>query len=382
MSKQKELFSLLMQTLSRHLRPAPYQYGLLTVRLLGKLGGRNRQFLRDPMPIVSEEQLRPQYHVKIDCKFKSSHGSKLQIPVSLGECVSTIKSISRCEPQKLSTTDGMDTSPDCAWDRKFDVPSIEMESHRIARTIRNDQLMACWKIVRQGATDALGAGQGMECRDRLTIDGLLYLSLLPTLQDECFELLSKLLGKVDCKVLGDGITRFAAEQNPRCLTITMEVFNNWNKLAEAEKLSSLNGALISSLCEFCCMSTWSRRIGPQAMLCHVVKTLGYDFAKIYEETIFTAAFVPLKNTPKELARASVIAWRSFVELATTFYGNSWCHSTQEQPEVEWDTAFPEANNAEDIPKPTVRPSKTVFRLVLKELAAPQQLARFVTYSYN
>jgi hypothetical protein len=39
MSKQSELFSTLMQSLSSHLRPAPYPYGLLTLRLLGKLSG-------------------------------------------------------------------------------------------------------------------------------------------------------------------------------------------------------------------------------------------------------------------------------------------------------------------------------------------------------
>ena len=34
-----------------HLRPAPYPYGLLTLRLLGKLGGKNRRVLRDPIDI-------------------------------------------------------------------------------------------------------------------------------------------------------------------------------------------------------------------------------------------------------------------------------------------------------------------------------------------
>lgn len=40
-----------MKALSSHLRPAPYPYGLLTLRLLGKLGGKNRGFLREPIDI-------------------------------------------------------------------------------------------------------------------------------------------------------------------------------------------------------------------------------------------------------------------------------------------------------------------------------------------
>jgi hypothetical protein len=41
----------LMEALCGHLHPAPYPYGLLTSRLLGKLGGKNRTFLREPMDI-------------------------------------------------------------------------------------------------------------------------------------------------------------------------------------------------------------------------------------------------------------------------------------------------------------------------------------------
>jgi transformation/transcription domain-associated protein len=40
-----------MTALSSHLRPAPYPYGLLTLRLLGKLGGKNRCFLREPLDV-------------------------------------------------------------------------------------------------------------------------------------------------------------------------------------------------------------------------------------------------------------------------------------------------------------------------------------------
>jgi hypothetical protein len=40
-----------MKALSMHLRPAPYPYGLLTLRLLGKLGGKNRKVLREPIDI-------------------------------------------------------------------------------------------------------------------------------------------------------------------------------------------------------------------------------------------------------------------------------------------------------------------------------------------
>ena len=43
----------IMTSVSLHLRPAPYLYGMLALRVLGKLGGRNRRFLRDLFPPLS-----------------------------------------------------------------------------------------------------------------------------------------------------------------------------------------------------------------------------------------------------------------------------------------------------------------------------------------
>lgn len=41
----------LMVAVCAHLRPSPYPYGTLAIRILGKLGGRNRTFLKDLMPL-------------------------------------------------------------------------------------------------------------------------------------------------------------------------------------------------------------------------------------------------------------------------------------------------------------------------------------------
>jgi len=49
MCQQKDVLTELMTSLCNHLRPAPYPFGMLALRLLGKLGGRNRRFLDEPM---------------------------------------------------------------------------------------------------------------------------------------------------------------------------------------------------------------------------------------------------------------------------------------------------------------------------------------------
>lgn len=39
----------MMTALCDNLRPTPFHYGAIALRLLGKLGGRNRRFLSEPM---------------------------------------------------------------------------------------------------------------------------------------------------------------------------------------------------------------------------------------------------------------------------------------------------------------------------------------------
>ncbi|KAL9186273.1 hypothetical protein ACHAXT_005511 [Thalassiosira profunda] len=55
LSQTGSLLCDLMLALASHLQPAPYPYGLLCMRLLGKLGGTNRLFLREMMDYRGEE---------------------------------------------------------------------------------------------------------------------------------------------------------------------------------------------------------------------------------------------------------------------------------------------------------------------------------------
>ena len=41
----------LMIAIWKHLRPSPYMYGPVALRILGKLGGRNRNFTKQPLKL-------------------------------------------------------------------------------------------------------------------------------------------------------------------------------------------------------------------------------------------------------------------------------------------------------------------------------------------
>ena len=93
-----------MLALTDHLRPAPYQYGLLTLRLLGKLGGKNRLFLQQPMDLPRENE-RNKYDVrlKIDCEWNSS--SKFSLPLPLERAVFVLEKLSSFEEEKIAKND-------------------------------------------------------------------------------------------------------------------------------------------------------------------------------------------------------------------------------------------------------------------------------------
>lgn len=51
MTSQERLLTEIIEALNSHLIPPPYPYGELAMRILGKIGGRNRQYLMDPLDL-------------------------------------------------------------------------------------------------------------------------------------------------------------------------------------------------------------------------------------------------------------------------------------------------------------------------------------------
>jgi hypothetical protein len=80
LSKQNQLFVQLMKALSMHLRPAPYPYGLLTLRLLGKLGGKNRKVLREPIDICDPTSFKEYaQRLGVECSWAVAENSNATV---------------------------------------------------------------------------------------------------------------------------------------------------------------------------------------------------------------------------------------------------------------------------------------------------------------
>lgn len=85
-----------MQALTRHLRPAPYPYGLLTLRLLGKLGGKNRAFFREPLAICSPKDASSVESFCLPCSWAatpSAREGELSLALPVDRCAEILKRI-------------------------------------------------------------------------------------------------------------------------------------------------------------------------------------------------------------------------------------------------------------------------------------------------
>lgn len=69
-------------TLWSHLRPAPYPWGGKSLQLLGKLGGRNRRFLKEPLALECKEN--PEHGLRLILTFEPS----TPFLVPLDRCIS------------------------------------------------------------------------------------------------------------------------------------------------------------------------------------------------------------------------------------------------------------------------------------------------------
>jgi transformation/transcription domain-associated protein len=92
LSQDSSLLAELMKSLASHLQPAHYQFGLLTLRLLGKLGGKNRSFLQDPVDF-EHSAFSDAYPETAGCKILRIRFGELEYPLPINLAVSILKSI-------------------------------------------------------------------------------------------------------------------------------------------------------------------------------------------------------------------------------------------------------------------------------------------------
>lgn len=428
-SKQKELFTCLMQALSRHLRPAPYPYGLLTLRLLGKLGGKNRLFLREPMHICEPKGLCDTSKLSIECFWKESeregktsqedNGASPPFPLRLplNRCVDILKMIALAPSKKRDREDGsmeVDSSfygadSSRLWECNIEDLNLESYYEEATRTTKRDQAVACLGVIRTASASVFdsrepissesdeGKRLGRVAPDCIVADvkrictGLLYCCMIDATKEEAGDMLKKLIPLVDNAVLCPTLALFLSEASSLAIDVGLNLIDFLLDLKKDQADDDIFDVLVSSLCEMCCSSSWGRQDGLQRAMCKLIAALGSDWGRKHEVKLINASLLPVKTVPREVSSSAMREIRAFVRLCSALYGLQWTQIDSEDGLV-WDMLSPHEmiERREDLKmdppdekEPSSEaavsescPSEEVFRIIIYELASPQQLVRF------
>ena len=406
MTKQTELFASLMQSLSRHLRPAPYPYGLLTLRLLGKLGGNNRQFLRDPLALMVQEHPEDVPTIRFACHWseQSDHDIVLRIPLT--RCLAVLETVACRTNERIHSQASVSAQPLPAaqdealflpkWedtteflDRNLAIVDFAVYNNQVIEQTLEDQAKSCLLIVKKSVADGAcndGDKAGCEFNSSMRRDTivlwcrcLLVTASIPCTAPDAFALLGELYLTNDKRSLHDGLVAFLSSRLSPAVTaeVGVTVVRAWlaSDNREAERLLEL-------LCNECCSADHVG--GLRSAICAMTEELGPSRCRKTEMILINTAFVAVKSVPREISSEMVDSLRFFVRVCIDLYGQPGIVA-DESDHVLWDILSTETAETTSIAGTSAapnenRPSDEVFRLLLAEIASPQQAMRYVCES--
>jgi transformation/transcription domain-associated protein len=403
-SKQTEVFTSLMQALSRHLRPAPYPYGLLTLRLLGKLGGRNRQFLREPFApheasrtIPDEEATLP-----LSCCWNAPYSAALNtekafgLPLPLDRCVSVLRMIATASNSLCRSIDpdsrSEEQAPLASWhvESLLDMTEIDRldlsEYQRVAMLkAKQDQASACVTILHTAATQFAGNKVERNGDDvfKTLLLGLMYASMVDESGDESLELLKSMASAKHGSALRCSLTDFLLEPDRRALSVATAVIQELvnSKDDDASAIDVFLGLLLRDFCRKCATCEWGERTSLYGAIHFVLSLTKVDLRYKSELKVMTTAFVSVKSVPQELSMACAAALRFFCGVCVRLYGKPWTDVGSERPTI-WDSLEmgahdkgPTVPESVEVVSQIHRPCDEVFRVALVEIASSHELVR-------
>lgn len=401
-----------MQSLSLHLRPAPYPYGLLTLRLLGKLGGKNRQFLREPMPFIEVNGLSVTTRSYSTCSWSrveevgemSDASITMTLPLPITECVEILRSIA-LQPsvnEKGRLENIYRRSDSFLWECKIEELDFVKSSHEIVTGVENDQAAASFTIVSAAMKKRFDRDTSSEndkneviCSrdDNFLCLGLFYACMIDSTCEGAWALVKSTVMAIDCGIIADSLCQVLSQPSSRATSVGMAMLDfllDGKLIKNLANRDSLCQALVCVLCDACCSSSWERQSGLQDALRSLTSTMGGEWSRKYEVRLINATLQPVKTVPRELTEASVCALRVFIMMCSTLYGERWTlldggtnivrDILSSKKETDWSDDIDGGEKSEltglQATNTIIFPCDAVFKITVYELTSPQQLSRY------
>ena len=346
MTRNVDLFARLMQSLSLHLRPAPYTYGLLTLRLLGKLGGKNRLFLREPLDMPSIDHIDMTNLLLLRCRWSPIRlidgsipaAEEVYLPIPLDRCLALLRAISATTPspslRKRRTVNAESSilwhEKKRLWDDSAEDLDLVSYSADVALTTVSSQREACVVVVQTALELFVSSRMNGSVTPRIEFSApnirRLGSSLLHAwsheLDDERIEKsVDSFIRNADDSSLAEVLAEFVGTSAAADEVVqrALHLDDNEGHSLRASKLSSL---FLVALCENASREEWGSRARYLHMLLALVKRQGNHWARENEIRLINTAFLAVKGVPRELSNPSMSAFRFFLDICNILYGPS------------------------------------------------------------
>ncbi|CAI9110926.1 OLC1v1011036C1 [Oldenlandia corymbosa var. corymbosa] len=171
------VMSEVIQALWFHLRPAPYPWGGRSLQLLGKLGGRNRRFLKEPLAL--------------ECKENPEHG--LRLILTFEPSTPFLVPLDRCINLAVATVMHKNGSVEAFYRRQalkflrvclssqLNLPGIVTEEGSVTRQLSSLLVSATDPSVRRSETSEIKADLGVKTKTQLMAEKSVFKILLMTI---------------------------------------------------------------------------------------------------------------------------------------------------------------------------------------------------------
>lgn len=170
LAQDSDTLKSLMASLAEHLKPSPYPYGMLCLRLLGKLGGKNRLFLDEVVSLASKDKMSKaevsipfEWHLESksqDSLVPQTFPLKLPLERAVGilQCVTSAPYFVASENEDMTTRLPLDSQSEY-FKALFHQPAetLDLNSYavKLMEKTKSEQAKSAFTIIRGALTSVL-----------------------------------------------------------------------------------------------------------------------------------------------------------------------------------------------------------------------------------
>ena len=399
-------------------------YGLLTLRLLGKLGGKNRQFLREPLRLPCSSLEGPD---TVDFPFDwtseksdstpSGESFRFRIRVPIARCTELLRDIATIPTPKLGKSDNIGDASvqrdvflwkdsNSLWDCQLEKVDYDAYATDVMNETRGIHALACVRVIAAALskleletpvsltsddpihkTRLLDLKRSeLESKVESALLGLLYGTMIPSSTELSWSTLERIMPKLSPCWVASALSTFLAAPfasvTKSGMVITERIVKGGEFFKDSKRDEFLQ-SVIPRLSDLASMGPWKGRLGPQQALLFMLENLGQEWRKQYEFRLVAAAFLSVKTTPRELSFACIESLRFFLRLCCLLYPDSAFVGSSDRfvtdPLLRYPLKRESSEQTDDkmgeMSDDVDAPCEDVVRLVLQELSSSQQSSR-------